>query len=116
MQTTISRDREGKLRALTIIDLGSERRQLRIETSKCSFKPGVETGATVVQASEDGLSYTHSFSFGGEGDFSRRLCHNAALRGTERAISAQHQSVLAGVDAIIAAAKAHYATKSVEAV
>lgn len=110
MNTTIKRNHEGKLVAETRIELGFDRRELRIDTQKNHnhYGGGVKTGATVVQVSEDGMSYTHVFGLAGDGDWSRTLIHDKTARGTEKTITAQHSTALIDLEAIKAAAVAHY--------
>lgn len=107
--TDISKDRQGITRALSVLPLGFDRRELRIETRKHSFRGGVYCSATVVQVSEDGRSYTHAMSYGAAGDFSKTLAHEKAARATEKAIGTMHERCLtAGVYALLDEAKRHY--------
>ena len=94
------------LRASTVVDLGFDRRELRIETSKGSC--GIDTRATVVQVSEDGKSATYALNYGGGGDFSVKLGTPLAKPATEKNIRAQHEQSIADLAPTIAAAMAYY--------
>lgn len=105
----LTRDRAGKLSARTCIPLGTERRELRITTSK-DYRHGVSTDARVVQLSHDGMSWTHAIGLAGRGDFSKKLWHDPSARATEKRLRDMHAASLADVDALVAEAPEHYAT------
>ena len=107
--TTTERDRAGKLSVKTVIPLGADRRELHITTRRNSVRGGIQCGARVEQVSEDGRSYTHAFSFGSGGDYSKTLAHDIKGRATEKALTTMHAAAMLDVEAVIAAAKAHYA-------
>ena len=111
MDTTVRRSQYGDLFAETVVPLGADRRELRIDTRK-GFR-GLRTSATVVQVSEDGRSFTHAMGLGtGLGDFSRTLRQqDPKVRATEKAIRSLHADALTEIDATLAAARAHYAAK-----
>lgn len=106
---TITRNRFGDLKIETCIPLGSDNRELRITTSK-SQGYGVICSAKVVTVHAD--HYTHAFGLAGGGDWSRRLAQDAKMRGTEKNLVALHVKCTADEAALVAEARAHYATAS----
>lgn len=105
---TITRDAWKNLRAQTRVDLGFDRRQLRIET--CKSGAGIVSRASVLQQTEDGASWTHAFGLAGGGDFSERLSTVPGARCTEKALRTAHEAALRALPEIEARARAHYAT------
>jgi hypothetical protein len=101
MKTTTWKGRDG-FEAETVIDLGFDRRQLRIHTGKRSR--GLQCTAHVVQVSEDGKSFTMVLFQ----DFNQIVVPVEKKRCTERAINDMHEKALMHVDTIIADAKLHY--------
>jgi hypothetical protein len=97
MQATTRRNMHGQLVRETVIPLGFDRRELRVETRKHSFRPFIETSASVVQVSEDGRSYTHRFGMSRvpnpETCDYRKTVTSVQGRATEKALAAQHDVV-----------------------
>lgn len=108
-EIVLKRDRWDKLSANTTIPLGAERRELRIHTSK-SGNGVVSCSADVVQRSEDGLSYQQAFALSkySRGDYCKTLAHVLQARATEKTIRTMHAAALAGIDAVLTEARAHY--------
>ena len=115
MQTpyTFARSTHGELFAETVIPMGADRRELRIDTRK-GFR-GLRTSATVVQVSEDGRSHTHAMGLGSRmtGDYSERIeeC-DRSVRATEKTIRAMHERARLQADAILARARDWYAVQA----
>ena len=105
---TITRDAWKNLNASTVIDLGFDRRRLRVST--CKGGAGIVSRASVEQVTEDGLGYTHAFGLAGGGDFSERLATVPGARCTEKALRTAHEAALRALPEIEARARAHYAT------
>ena len=108
---TFARSTHGDLFAETVIPLGTDRRELRIDTRK-GFR-GLRTSATVVQVNEDGRSYTHAIGARMTGDFSERIeeC-NRSVRATEKTIRAMHERARLQADEIMTRARAWYAEQA----
>jgi hypothetical protein len=103
----LKRDRAGKLSAESCIPLGTERRELRIITSK-DYRQGVSTDVRVFQQTEDGFGWTHAFGLAGGGDFSKKVGHDHQARATEKKLRDMHTDALRDLDTLLAEAREHY--------
>ncbi len=103
----LARDSRGRLSATTTIVLDATR-ELRIVTSK-DYRVGVSTDARVFTRRHDGASWSHAFGLAGGGDFSKTIAHDRAARATEKTLRDMHAAALAGVAALTAEARQHYA-------
>ena len=105
--TNAGRNMRGERYVRTVIALGFDRRILEIETNK-NGNGGISCDATVFQISEDGRGKPHAFGPGGGGDFRTTPPAARTGRAPEQALLTMHQAGMQGIDAVIAAAKAHY--------
>ena len=103
----LTRDRKGQLSASTRIAL-DDTHELRIVTSK-DYRKGVSTDARVFTRTGEG-SWSHAFGLAGGGDFSKTLAHDRSARATEKTLRDMQATAVAGVEALIAEARQHYAT------
>jgi hypothetical protein len=107
-QVTVSRNRSGELRAVTVVKLEG-RREIHISTSK-HFRGGITCVASGFEVSECGTYTTHACALGGGGgDYYKTLASEPSARATEKAIRTVHATGLANLDAVVAEARAHYA-------
>jgi hypothetical protein len=104
----VKRSSRGELSAKTVVPLGFDRRELRIETSK-SYNGGVDCSATCVQVDVDGFGYSCRLGLGGDGDYSKRLVVERDMRATEKNIRKVHAAALAQLDQVLAEVRAKYA-------
>lgn len=103
----------GSLQLSTVIPLGADRREMEIRTYKQDTGGTIVCRVSVSQVSEDGAFRSHVIGFGKEGDFSCR--HGVAkARATPKALYALHQAALNDAEALLTAAREHYAQKSRE--
>jgi hypothetical protein len=105
--TTVKRSSRGELSAMTVVPLGFDRRELRVETSK-SYNGGVDCSATCVQVDANGFGYSLRLGLGGDGDYSKRLVVARGMRATEKNIRAVHAQALAQLDQVLAEVNAKY--------
>lgn len=113
MQFQVIRNTHGNLIAETRIDLGADHRQLWITTEK-SARGGIGCAASVMQVSEDGRSFTHSFALSrfGKGDFRKTVAHDTTKRATVKALETMHAAALLTVETLLAEARAFYAAQA----
>lgn len=111
METRVERDRDGTLRVSTVVALGVDRRELRIETKK-SNGGRVKCGADVFTVSENGLVVYCRISFAGDrsGDYSKVLAAEA-VRATEKNLRAVHAAGMEKFDAVMAEVRDWYGIK-----
>jgi len=109
METRVERDRYGKLSANTVVPLGVDRRELRIETYKtCNGR--VKCNANVVTVEEHGYSHRMSFAGDRSGDYSKVLAVEA-VRATEKNLRAVHAAGMEKFDAVMAEVRDWYGIK-----
>lgn len=104
----------GPLQLSTVIALGADRREMEIRTYKQDAGGTLVCRVTVSQVSECGAFRSHVIGFGKDGDFSCR--HGVAkARATPKALYGLHQAALNDTEALLAAAREHYAQKAAQA-
>lgn len=92
----------GGLLAHTRIPLGFDNRVLDLDTSKYSI--GLACSANVVKMAADGFGW----SFVMFQDYNRTVARDPKARATKNAIVSMHVAALAGIEQILAEARAHY--------
>lgn len=100
LNTRTRRDIRGRLSVETRITLDGNRR-LEIDTYKSESGP-VVTYATVFHLKDDGSKIHAIFK-----DYSKTFAKEK-IRATEKALRAQHDTVLTGIDTILADVTRHY--------
>lgn len=100
---------KGPLELQTFIPM-DDRREMDIRTYKQDTGGTIVCRASVSQVSPCGNFRSHVIGFGRDGDFSRR--HSVIkARATPKTLYALHQAALNDADALLAAAREHYAEK-----
>lgn len=80
-------------------------RLLSLVTSK-NYNGNLETRATVFNVRAH--SRQHAFGLAGGGDFSKKVCAQVGVKGTEKAIRTAHENALQFLDGLIIEAKSYY--------
>ena len=95
------KDREGAWTATTNIDLGDGKRRLDISTTKGS-RGEIATMVWAVEPTEYGFTHVMFQDF-------EMTIRGEKVRATEKSVKTAHDKVMESAEALISAAKAHYA-------
>jgi hypothetical protein len=106
-------DGKGPLTATSIIDLGFDRRELAIETSRST--QGLQSKAYGQQRSGDGLFVSRVSGNTGRADFIAVVAQREDARATEKALRALHEQALDSLDFVLERALRHYGRSAGEA-
>lgn len=112
----VYKDRDGRQTALDRFTVAAiaKPHKLDVETYRDS-RGYLNSHVSLFWQTPDGRGWTHSFSFGGGGDYSETIAHGYCSRDTEAKVKEAQARAVAKVDEIAARVVAHYARASAEA-